>query len=157
MRQMTALEPLLDPSTLDGEPVEAPEQKTWGQQVLLSIFLVLPFAALAAAVPLAWGGWMSWRDVVLAAVFYAISGLGVTVGFHRYLTHRGFSAGRTVRIVLAVARSMALEASPIQWVADHRRHHRFSDKEGDPHSPWRYGTGFGQLAKGFFYSHVGWL
>lgn len=154
---MTTLDPVLDLPRSQAGPDERQDRKTWAQQVVLTIFLVVPFAGLVAAVPLAWGWGMSWRDVIIAAVFYAVSGLGVTVGFHRYLTHRSFTARRPVRIALAVAGSMALEASAIQWVADHRRHHRFSDKEGDPHSPWRYGTSFGALAKGFFYSHVGWL
>ena len=133
------------------------DRKTWGQQVTLTIFLVVPFVALVSAAPLAWGWGLTWRDVVIATVMYAISGMGVTIGFHRYLTHRGFRAGRPLRIALAIAGSLALEASPIQWVADHRRHHRFSDKPGDPHSPWRYGTSLRALTKGFFYSHVGWL
>lgn len=142
------------------EPADtAPEadRKTWVEQILLTVFLVLPFAALVTAIPLAWGWGLTWRDAVIATVMYAISGLGVTVGFHRYLTHRSFQARRPVRIALAIAGSMALQNSPTQWVADHRRHHRFSDKPGDPHSPWRYGTSFGALTKGFFYSHVGWL
>ncbi len=154
---MTTVEPLLDRPRAEPGAAELPDRKTWSQQVLLTIFLVVPFAALVAGVPLAWGWGMSWHDVVIAVVFYAVSGLGVTVGFHRLLTHKSFSARRPVRVALAIAGSMALEASPTQWVADHRRHHRFSDKEGDPHSPWRYGDGFRSLAKGFFYSHVGWL
>lgn len=154
---MTTLDPVLDLPRAEAGPEERQDRKTWAQQVLLTVFLVLPFAGLVAAVPLAWGWGMSWRDVVIAAVFYYVSGLGVTVGFHRYLTHKSFTAPRPVRIALAIAGSMALEASPTQWVADHRRHHRFSDKVGDPHSPWRYGNSFGALAKGFFYSHVGWL
>ena len=133
------------------------DRKTWVQQVTLTIFLVVPFVALVSAAPLAWGWGLTWRDVIIATVMYAISGMGVTIGFHRYLTHRGFRAGRPLRIALAIAGSLALEASPIQWVADHRRHHRFSDKPGDPHSPWRYGTSLRALTKGFFYSHVGWL
>lgn len=134
-----------------------PERKTWGQQISLTIFLVVPFLALIAAVPLTWGWGLSWRDVVIATVMYYVAGLGVTVGFHRLLTHRSFQAPRPIRIALTIAGSMALENSAIQWVADHRRHHRFSDREGDPHSPWRYGTSFQALARGFFFSHVGWL
>jgi stearoyl-CoA desaturase (delta-9 desaturase) len=121
------------------------------------VFLVVPFAAVLAAAPAAWGWGLAWRDVVFASVMYAVSGLGVTVGFHRHLTHRSFQAKRAVRIALAIAGSMALQASAIQWVADHRRHHRFSDRDGDPHSPWRYGTSFAAVTKGFVYSHVGWL
>jgi stearoyl-CoA desaturase (delta-9 desaturase) len=133
------------------------QQKTWLEQVLLTVFLVLPFVAVFAAIPLTWSWGLDYRSGVIAIVMYAITGLGVTVGYHRYLTHRSFSAKRPVRIALAVAGSMALQASPIQWVADHRKHHRFSDREGDPHSPWRYGTNLKALTKGFVYSHVGWL
>jgi stearoyl-CoA desaturase (delta-9 desaturase) len=154
---MTTTETLLEPRSPSEEPVALIDRKTWTQQVYLTLFLVLPFLAVLAAVPVAWGWGLSWRDVVITVVMYSISGLGVTVGFHRYFTHRSFNTGRPLRVALAVAGSLAIEASPIQWVADHRRHHRFSDKEGDPHSPWRYGNSFGAVAKGFFYSHVGWL
>jgi stearoyl-CoA desaturase (delta-9 desaturase) len=133
------------------------DRKTWFQQVMLAVFLVVPFVALLAAIPVAWGWGLSWRDAVIATTMYVVSGLGITVGFHRYLTHRSFRARRPVRIALAIAGSLAIQASPIQWVADHRKHHRFSDREGDPHSPWRYGTGFLAVTKGFFYSHAGWL
>jgi stearoyl-CoA desaturase (delta-9 desaturase) len=151
---LTITDPVLEP--LDAQ-VASVDRKTWPEQVSLAIFLVVPFAALVAAVPVLWGWGLSWRDAVIATFLYALSGLGVTVGFHRYLTHRSFKARRWVRIALAIAGSMALQNSPTQWVADHRRHHRFSDREGDPHSPWRYGTSFRALAKGFFYSHTGWL
>jgi stearoyl-CoA desaturase (delta-9 desaturase) len=158
---MTTVETPL-PSAGVTEPGEdyVPEQqlrKSWVQQVALTIFLVVPFLAIFGAVPLTWGWGLSWHDVVIAVVMYYVSGLGVTVGFHRYLTHRSFTARRPVRIALAIAGSMALQASATQWVADHRRHHRFSDRQGDPHSPWRYGTSLRALTKGFFYSHVGWL
>jgi stearoyl-CoA desaturase (delta-9 desaturase) len=133
------------------------ERKSWLEQVLLTIFLVIPFLAIFGSIPLTWGWGVSARDLIIAGVMYAVTGLGITVGFHRYLTHRSFAARRPVRIALAIAGSMALQASPTQWVADHRRHHRFSDKEGDPHSPWRYGTSARALTKGFFHAHVFWL
>jgi stearoyl-CoA desaturase (delta-9 desaturase) len=128
-----------------------------GILIALWSFVVIPFAALVAAVPVAWGGWLSWTDVTLAVVFYLVSGLGVTVGFHRYLTHGSFKARRPLRVALSVAGTLALQGSVVQWVADHRRHHAFSDVEGDPHSPWRYGTSVRGLTKGLFYSHLGWL
>jgi stearoyl-CoA desaturase (Delta-9 desaturase) len=134
-----------------------PGRKTWVQQTTLAVFLVAPLLALVAAIPVAWGWGLSLHDVVIFAVMYIWTGLGVTVGFHRYLTHRAFKARRPIHVLLTVAGSMSLEASPIQWVSDHRRHHRFSDRDGDPHSPWRYGTSVWALTKGFFYSHVGWL
>ncbi len=113
--------------------------------------------ALLAAVPLVWGWGLSWLDVGLAVGFYLFSGLGVTVGFHRYFTHRAFKAKRGLRRGLAIAGSMALQGDIITWVANHRRHHAFADKEGDPHSPWLFGTTPAALAKGFWHAHTGWL
>ena len=128
-----------------------------GAQIILWTFVVVPFLALVAAVPVAWGWGLSWIDVAIALVMYLVSGLGVTLGFHRYLTHGSFKAKRWLRVTLAVAGSLAIEGSPTQWVADHRRHHQFSDLEGDPHSPWRYGATLRGLTKGMLYAHVGWL
>ena len=125
--------------------------------VAVYVFVIVPLLALLAAVPVAWGWGLGWTDVVLALVFYVVSGLGITVGFHRYLTHGSFKAKRPLRVALAVAGSLAMQGPAIAWVADHRRHHAFSDKEGDPHSPWLFGTGPRALAKGFLHSHMGWL
>jgi stearoyl-CoA desaturase (Delta-9 desaturase) len=125
--------------------------------VVLWMFVAVPFLALLAAVPVAWGWGLSGLDVSIFAVGYVISGLGVTVGFHRYLTHRAFKASRWLRIALAMAGSLAIEGSVSQWVADHRRHHAFADREGDPHSPWRYGPDVRGLAKGLLFAHCGWL
>jgi stearoyl-CoA desaturase (delta-9 desaturase) len=83
--------------------------------------------------------------------------LGVTVGFHRYFTHGSFKAKRPLRIALALAGSISLEMSVTDWVATHRRHHKYSDLEGDPHSPWRFGNDWKALTKGLFFAHVGWL
>ncbi|GAA5130470.1 acyl-CoA desaturase [Pseudonocardia adelaidensis] len=121
------------------------------------VFVVLPLLALVATIPFAWGWGLTWVDVAIAGVFYVVSGLGVTVGYHRYFTHGSFKAKRPLRIALALAGSLAMQGPVITWVADHRRHHAFSDKEGDPHSPWLFGTGPAALAKGFWHSHMGWL
>src|SRR6201999_602009 len=121
------------------------------------VFVVVPLLALIAAVPFAWGWGLTWVDVAIAAVFYVISGLGITVGFHRYFTHGSFKAARPLRIALAVAGQLAMQGPLVDWVADHRRHHAFSDKEGDPHSPWLFGTSAAALARGFWHSHTGWL
>jgi stearoyl-CoA desaturase (delta-9 desaturase) len=127
------------------------------EQFLLALFIVVPLLAVAAAVPVAWGWGLGWHDVVIAFVMYAISGHGITVGYHRYFTHGSFKAPRAVRIALAVAGSLAIEGPVIRWVADHRRHHAYSDKEGDPHSPWRYGNDAKALTKGIWHAHIGWL
>ena len=128
-----------------------------GESLLVHVFVITPLLALVAAVPLAWGWGLSWLDVGLATAMYVISILGVTVGYHRYFTHRAFSAKQPLRNGLAIAGSLALQGDVVTWVADHRRHHAFSDKEGDPHSPWLDGTGPIGLAKGFLHAHTGWL
>ena len=132
-------------------------KKRAGEQLMLYVFVIVPFAAFLAAIPVAWGWGMGWIDVALMVGFYCVALAGVTVGFHRLFTHGSFKANRPLRDVLALAGSLAIEGPMIRWVADHRRHHAHSDRDGDPHSPWRYGTSTRALAKGLFYSHVGWL
>lgn len=126
-------------------------------RVVLALFIGIPLAALIAAVPVAWGWGLSWSDAGIAVVMYLVSGHGVTVGYHRLFTHRSFRAATPVRIALAVTGSMALQGRVTRWVADHRKHHRFSDRPGDPHSPWRYGKSVMGLACGMLYAHVGWI
>jgi len=124
----------------------------------LWFFVTSPFIALAVTVPLAWKyDLLSWVDVGLFIPFYLFTAIGVTVGFHRYLTHGAFKAKRWLRIVLTLAGTMAIEGAPIRWVADHRRHHQFAEEENDPHSPWRFGESVGGLTKGMIWAHTGWL
>jgi stearoyl-CoA desaturase (delta-9 desaturase) len=139
------------------EPALATEPKAGWENVVLGLFIGVPFLALVAAVPVAWGWGLGWRDLAIAVAMYAVTGHGVTVGFHRYLTHGSFKANRPLKIALAVAGSLAIEGPVIRWVADHRRHHAFSDREGDPHSPWRYGDTVPALTKGLIFAHVGWM
>jgi len=127
------------------------------ERALVGIFVAVPLLALIAAIPLAWGWGLGWHDVVLAVVFYYISGLGIAMGFHRYFTHSSFKAKQGLHLALAVAGSLALEGPVLNWVADHRRHHKYSDREGDPHSPWRFGDDWKALTKGLVFAHVGWL
>ncbi|MGI8614828.1 MAG: acyl-CoA desaturase [Nocardioidaceae bacterium] len=145
-------------------PGASPDRATIGsdtqsnvERFALAAFIVLPFAAVVAAVPVAWGGWLGWHDVVLAFVMYAISGHGITVGFHRLFTHKSFKPTRGLKVALAVAGSLAVQGPVIRWVADHRKHHKFSDRDGDPHSPWRYGETIPALMKGLAHAHIGWL
>jgi stearoyl-CoA desaturase (Delta-9 desaturase) len=140
------------------------ETATWGgdiqsrkEQLALAAFIAVPFIAVLAAVPLAWGGWLGWNDVAITVLMYWLTGHGITVGFHRLFTHKSYKPNRAVKVFWAVAGSMAIQGPVIRWVADHRKHHKFSDRDGDPHSPWRYGKNLKALTKGFLYAHMMWL
>lgn len=126
-------------------------------RVITALLVVGPGVALGVAIPLLWGDVVHLRDVILGVVLYAVTGHGVTVGFHRLFTHRSFTPNRPLKIILAAAGSMALEGSLISWVANHRRHHMFSDQPGDPHSPHLHGDGVFAQLRGFAHAHVGWL
>ncbi len=127
------------------------------EKALVALFVAVPLMALVAAIPLAWGWGLDWRGAVIAVAFYYVSGLGISMGFHRYFTHSSFKAKTGFRIALAIAGSLAIEGPVLTWVADHRRHHKYSDREGDPHSPWRFGNDWGALTKGLIWAHVGWM
>jgi stearoyl-CoA desaturase (delta-9 desaturase) len=151
-------------ATLEASPLVDEEQGTLGaeekktaEQITLLLFIGVPFLALLAAIPIAWGWGLGWHEVVIAVVMFLFSGHGITVGFHRHFTHGAFKAKQPLRVVMAIAGSLAIEGPVIRWVADHRKHHKFSDRDGDPHSPWRYGETIPALIKGLFYAHMGWM
>ena len=118
---------------------------------------VLPIVGLAIV------GWQLWNDLlhpsdlVVLLILYALTGLGITVGFHRLLTHRSFETSPRVRAAFAILGSAAIEGPVISWVADHRKHHAFSDEEGDPHSPHGHGHGVRGTLRGLWHAHLGWL
>src|SRR6266487_1589291 len=135
-----------------------PEPRSNFERVMVAIFTGLPMLALIAAVPMAWvWGLLNWQTAVIGIAFYGFSGLGIAMGFHRYFTHGSFKSSRAFKIALAVAGTLAIEGPLLTWVADHRRHHKYSDKEGDPHSPWRFGNDWKALTKGLLYAHMGWM
>ena len=119
--------------------------------------VALPFVALVAAIALLWNRAIGPLELALLIGTYVITCLGVTVGYHRMFTHRAFEASRTFRALIAVLGSMAVEGSVITWVADHRKHHAFTDREGDPHSPHLAGPGWWGGIKGLWHAHIGWL
>ncbi len=127
------------------------------EQTALAIFIAVPFLAVLAAVPVAWGGWLGWSDIAIMVLMYWLTGHGITVGFHRLFTHKSYKPNRAVKVFWAIAGSMAIQGPVVRWVADHRKHHKFSDRDGDPHSPWRYGKDLKALTKGFLYAHMMWL
>ncbi len=104
-------------------------------RVVRTMFFALSPAALGLAGWLTWGGALRWQDLLVLAITYTFTGLGITVGYHRLFTHRSFKTARPMRALLAVLGSMAVEGPVIEWVATHRKHHRFSDHPGDPRSP----------------------
>jgi stearoyl-CoA desaturase (Delta-9 desaturase) len=117
----------------------------------------LPPAALIAAIVLLWHQAIGPLELGLMLGLYVVTALGITLGYHRMFTHRAFEASRPFRAIVAVLGSMAVEGSVITWVADHRKHHAFTDIEGDPHSPHLSGPGFVGAVKGLWHAHVGWL
>jgi stearoyl-CoA desaturase (delta-9 desaturase) len=119
---------------------------------------LVPLALVGFAMWSAWGGALHWQDLLVLVICYSLTGLGVTVGFHRLLTHRSFKTSAPLRGLFAALGSAAIEGPVIEWVANHRKHHQFSDQPGDPHSPHvdRAGGWRGALA-GLFHAHVGWI
>ncbi len=115
--------------------------------------VVIPFIAFAAAVVLLWNQAVGPADLAILAAMYVLTAMGITVGFHRLLTHRAFDAPKPVVHTFAILGSMAVQGPVIDWVADHRKHHAHPDQEGDPHSP----HGHGGALKGLLYAHMGWL
>jgi stearoyl-CoA desaturase (delta-9 desaturase) len=142
------------PSAADVEPVHHEAL----HRTITGLVTGLPVLALAAAVWRSWDGLLRPSDVVVFAIVYVLTGLGVTVGFHRLFTHRSFKARPVVRGILAALGSAAIEGPVISWVADHRKHHAFADQPGDPHSPHvDHGVGWAGALRGLLHAHVGWL
>ncbi|HEV3080162.1 MAG TPA: acyl-CoA desaturase [Gemmataceae bacterium] len=128
-----------------------------GMQVANAIAVIVPFLGLVLGIVFLWGHGFSWVELGLFLGMYIVTGVGITVGYHRLFTHRAFETSRVVQFILAVLGSMAVQGPLMQWVAMHRRHHQHSDQEGDPHSPHLHGGGFFDLVRGAWHAHVGWV
>jgi stearoyl-CoA desaturase (Delta-9 desaturase) len=138
--------------------VPLPDSTAKLQRRLTLAVTIIPFLGFAAALWMLWGRGLSATDVGIMVGFYAFTGLGVTVGFHRLFTHRSFRTTPAVRGLLAIAGSMAIQGPVIKWVADHRRHHAFADQPGDPHSPHLdEGPGIKGVLRGLWHAHIGWF
>lgn len=116
-------------------------------RVVTLIVVIVPFLATIYAIVQLWQREVTWVDLIMMFVLYLITGFGITVGFHRFATHRSFQSSRVIESVLLAAGSMAVEGSVLQWVADHWKHHKHADRPGDPHSP----------LEGLFHAHIGWM
>jgi stearoyl-CoA desaturase (Delta-9 desaturase) len=119
---------------------------------------VVPFLALAVVGWQVWASLLHWSDIAVFGILYVLTGLGVTVGFHRLFTHRSFATSSALRGIFAALGSVAIEGPVISWVADHRKHHAFADQPGDPHSPHvDHGVGLRGALRGLAHAHMGWL
>jgi stearoyl-CoA desaturase (Delta-9 desaturase) len=148
--------PHASPGTVPGD-VEPVEHET-RDRIITGTVTAIPFVALALAAHQCWQGALRWHDLVVSTILYVVTGLGITVGFHRQLTHRSFASGPLVRGILAALGSAAVEGPVISWVADHRKHHAYSDQAGDPHSPHvGHGGGWSGALRGLLHAHLGWL
>jgi stearoyl-CoA desaturase (Delta-9 desaturase) len=134
------------------------EDMTRAERTANLVAVVLPFVAFIAAIVLLWNSYVGVTDLVAFGAMYLIAGFGVTVGFHRLLTHRSFQTHKAVEYAFAIAGSMSVQGPVADWVADHRKHHAHADEEGDPHSPHlQFGEGWMGALKGLFHAHMGWL
>jgi stearoyl-CoA desaturase (Delta-9 desaturase) len=128
------------------------------QRRITLVLTVLPAIGIAAAVVEFWGRGIGGVDLAIMGAFYAFTGFGISVGYHRLFTHRSFTAARPARAVIAIAGSMAVQGSIISWVSTHRRHHAYADRFGDPHSPHlAQASGLKGVLLGLYHAHVGWL
>jgi stearoyl-CoA desaturase (Delta-9 desaturase) len=143
-----------EPSADDVEPVLHETR----DRIITGTVTVVPFLALGLVGWQVWAELLHWRDILVFTILYLVTGLGVTVGFHRLFTHRSFATKPWVRGVFAAMGSMAIEGPVISWVADHRKHHAFADQPGDPHSPHvDHGVGWRGALRGLAHAHMGWL
>ena len=145
------------PGGIGEEVSETEGMTTRSEQLITALIVATPFLVLVFGVIWFWGEGIHLRDVVIAAALYLVVGHGITVGYHRLLAHKSFRASRPLKLLLVGAGSMAFEGGPIGWVADHRRHHVFSDQPDDPHSPHGFGSGPRALVRGLWHAHIGWL
>jgi stearoyl-CoA desaturase (delta-9 desaturase) len=127
--------------------VEPKLEKSLGEKIVVLSIVTIPFLGTLYAMVMLWNQWVDWLDVTLMVTFYIISGLGITVGFHRMLTHKSFETSRPLKALFLIMGCMAVEGDPITWASTHIQHHAHSDDEDDPHSP----------LEGLWHSHMGWL
>jgi stearoyl-CoA desaturase (delta-9 desaturase) len=152
-----AVIPVADPESHLPLGLEPTKGISIGVRLANLIAVIVPFAALVLAIASLWGRGFGWTDFGLLMGMYALTVLGITVGFHRLFTHRAFETNAVVAFVFAVLGSMAVQGRLFTWVAMHRRHHQHSDQINDPHSPHHAGQGVWGVLRGMWHAHVGWI
>ena len=140
------------------EALHHDDENSLSKRLIMLGTVVIPLLGMVAAIFMAFQfSLVRWLDVVMLIGGWYLTGMGITIGFHRMLTHRSFEAHPAIRWFWTAAGSLAVEGSPIDWCMVHRKHHRYSDHHGDPHSPHLHEGGFWNILKGFWHSHTGWL
>ncbi len=146
------------PSQADQPDGDVDPPATLKQKIAMLLAVTLPFAGLVAAIWLTWVyGWMGSAYLAMMLGGWVLASLGITIGFHRLMSHKSFETYRWVRAFWTIIGTMSVEGAPLTWCAVHRRHHSHSDREGDPHSPHLHGEGFWESMKGLWHSQIGWL
>jgi stearoyl-CoA desaturase (delta-9 desaturase) len=149
---------IAQPSASSGlNQTEDPVQVSWTTRAATLAVIIFPFLGIVIAPFIVWGWGFTLVDLGLLLGFYALTMLGITVGYHRLFTHASFETPTWIKCIFAILGSMAIQGSLFDWVAMHRRHHQFSDTENDPHSPHNHGSGFWGVLKGAWHAHMGWF
>ncbi|MCW3465038.1 acyl-CoA desaturase [Chitinophaga nivalis] len=126
----------------------------WRATLLTHVLPTIGFITGIAGIFI-WG--IGWLEIISLVTMYFFTVAGVEIGFHRLFTHKAFKTNKAITAILAILGSMSAQGPVIFWVATHRRHHVYSDKENDPHSPnLESGKGLGALIKGLWHAHVRW-
>jgi stearoyl-CoA desaturase (delta-9 desaturase) len=149
--------PVLAPTQAEVVPDVVPPRASWVQLVSAALVVALPLVAVVLAIVIFWNHGIGWLDLGLAAGMYVVTGLGLSLGFHRLFSHRSFVPSRWLKVTLAIAGTMGIEGSLTSWVSQHRRHHAYTDRPGDPHSPVPTGPGLANSLRGLWHAHAGWL
>jgi stearoyl-CoA desaturase (delta-9 desaturase) len=155
MAELTVM-PVANPKA-ELPPAPIRERASVGIQLVMLIGIIVPFVGVIAAPFFVWGWGFHWTDLGLLLGMYVLTAFGITVGFHRLFVHRSFESYMWVKFIWAVLGSMAVQGPLLQWVAMHRRHHRYSDLVEDPHTPHHHGSGILGVLKGAWHAHIGWM
>jgi len=134
-----------------------PERASLAERLVILAIILVPLAGAAIAPILVWGRGFGWTDLGVLVGMYMLTGLAITVGFHRLFVHRSFATYTWMKVIFGILGSMAVQGSLFQWVSRHRRHHQHSDTPEDPHTPHHHGKGVVGLLKGFWHAHIGWF
>src|SRR5687767_14572916 len=156
MREIAEL-PVADPAAELPPREEPPKRASLAVRTVTLIAIIVPLLGVVAAPFFVWGWGFHWTDLGLLLGMYVLTAWGITVGFHRLFVHRSFETYTWVKFIWAVLGSMAVQGPLLQWVAMHRRHHRYSDLREDPHTPHHHGEGILGVLKGAWHAHIGWM